>query len=359
MVRFMKGSRTSRLALRSLALGTLAMGVASPVAAGRVDFEGFGLPTSVGYGRHLEGQPLFTPDTPAPGFLHQADSIGTIDWWTLPASTFVSLASRSTGWVFEARCRTDGTEEGLHFGAFVEVADELGGIGLLFRLDRVEVYTAADFAASTQTSPRASIPYSPGQYHAVRVVVPGGQAGPASAHSASVFVDSVFAVNVTGLAGFNLGANNLVWGDGGSGSGLEVSWDYVHFGDAQPPPPTSYFTVTPCRVVDTRKPDGPLSGPALVAGVDRVFTVAGQCGVPVTAKAVSLNLTVTEPTAAGNLRLYPAGTSAVVSNINYVAGQTRANNTTVNLSDAGALIVHCAQASGTAHFVLDVNGYYE
>ena len=50
MVRFMKGSRTSRLALRSLALGTLAVGVASPVAAGRVDFEGFGLPTSVGMG---------------------------------------------------------------------------------------------------------------------------------------------------------------------------------------------------------------------------------------------------------------------------------------------------------------------
>jgi hypothetical protein len=90
-----------------------------------------------------------------------------------------------------------------------------------------------------------------------------------------------------------------------------------------------------------------------------VFTVAGQCGVSATAKAVSLNLTVTEPTAAGNLGLYPAGTSAVVSTINYVAKLTRANNTIVKLSDAGALTVRCAQPSGRTHFVLDVNGYYE
>jgi hypothetical protein len=117
--------------------------------------------------------------------------------------------------------------------------------------------------------------------------------------------------------------------------------------------------VAPCRVVDTRNADGPLGGPALVAGVEHVFTIAGQCGVSATAKAVSLNLTVTEPTAAGNLGLYPAGTSAVVSTINYVAGLTRANNTIVKLSDAGALAVRCAQASGRAHFVLDVNGHYE
>ena len=127
-----------------------------------------------------------------------------------------------------------------------------------------------------------------------------------------------------------------------------------------PAPPASFHTVTPCRVVDTRKPDGPLGGPALLAGTDRVFTIAGNCAVPMTAKAVSVNLTVTAPTAAGNLRLYPAGTVLpLVSAVNYVAALTRANNAVVGLGAAGALAVRCAQASGTAHFVLDVNGYFE
>jgi len=47
--------------------------------------------------------------------------------------------------------------------------------------------------------------------------------------------------------------------------------------------------VTPCRVVDTRKPVGPYGGPALVAGADRTFVFAGQCGIPITAKAVALD----------------------------------------------------------------------
>ena len=47
------------------------------------------------------------------------------------------------------------------------------------------------------------------------------------------------------------------------------------------------------------------------------------------------------------------------STLNYVAGQTRANNAIVGLSPSGALAVRCSQASGTAHVVLDVTGYFE
>ncbi len=73
-----------------------------------------------------------------------------------------------------------------------------------------------------------------------------------------------------------------------------------------------------------------------------------------------MNLTVTQPTAQGNLRLYPAGTPLpLVSSINYVAGQTRANNAIASLNGLGELAVRCTQASGTAHFILDVNGYFE
>jgi hypothetical protein len=73
-----------------------------------------------------------------------------------------------------------------------------------------------------------------------------------------------------------------------------------------------------------------------------------------------VNIAVTAPSAAGNLRLYPAGTPLpLVSSINYSAGQTRANNAIISLNTAGALRVRCAQASGTADFILDVNGYFE
>jgi hypothetical protein len=74
---------------------------------------------------------------------------------------------------------------------------------------------------------------------------------------------------------------------------------------------------------------------------------------------VSLNVTVTEPTAQGNLRLFADGAPVPpTSTINYVAGLTRANNAVVSLSPAGAAAVKVTQASGTVHVVLDVAGYF-
>ena len=98
----------------------------------------------------------------------------------------------------------------------------------------------------------------------------------------------------------------------------------------------------------------------LQAGSTRVFPLAGRCGIPATARAVSVNLTETQSTATGHFRLYPAGlTVPAVSSINYLASQTRANNAVVPLNSAGELAVYCSQASGTAHMVLDVNGYFD
>ena len=121
-----------------------------------------------------------------------------------------------------------------------------------------------------------------------------------------------------------------------------------------------FLTVAPCRVLDTRNPDGLYGGPALVAGTDRTFTIASQCSIPSGATAVSVNIAVTQPSTAGNLRLFPAGTALpLVSSINFSAGQTRSNNAIIRLNERGEVAVHCAQVSGTAHFILDVNGYFE
>jgi glucose/arabinose dehydrogenase len=126
------------------------------------------------------------------------------------------------------------------------------------------------------------------------------------------------------------------------------------------PPPANYFTVTPCRVLDTRNANGPLGGPALVAGASRAFAIAGQCGIPADALSVSVNVTITGPTALGNLTFYPSGTPPpLVSTINYRPGQTRANNAVLPLGANGDFNVLCIQASGAVHFLLDVNGYYQ
>jgi hypothetical protein len=116
-----------------------------------------------------------------------------------------------------------------------------------------------------------------------------------------------------------------------------------------------FHTLTPCRLIDTRAAAGTYGGPALVAGAARVFPLIGVCGILATAQTLSVNLTVTASTTAGNLRLYPGGMPVpTISSINYLAGQTRGNNAVVMLKGIGELAAYCAQASGTAHFGLTV-----
>ena len=123
---------------------------------------------------------------------------------------------------------------------------------------------------------------------------------------------------------------------------------------------TSFYTLGPCRLVDTRNPAGSRGGPALGAGAPRTFPISGACGVPPTAWAVSLNVTVTQPTAAGNVRLFPGGTpSPWTSSLNYAAGATRANNAIAALGSAGDLTALASQAGGSVHLILDLNGYFE
>jgi len=124
--------------------------------------------------------------------------------------------------------------------------------------------------------------------------------------------------------------------------------------------PQDYFTVAPCRLVDTRLPAGPRGGPALAAGATRIFDLAGVCGIPATARALALNVTVTGPTGGGNLRLHsPDELLPATSTVNFGAGQTRANNAQVRLGRTGTLSVFCSMATGTTHLVLDVVGYFE
>jgi hypothetical protein len=54
-----------------------------------------------------------------------------------------------------------------------------------------------------------------------------------------------------------------------------------------------FIPVTPCRIADTRKADGPFGGPSLASGTTRSFVIPNSaCGIPSTASAYSLNVTV-------------------------------------------------------------------
>jgi hypothetical protein len=120
--------------------------------------------------------------------------------------------------------------------------------------------------------------------------------------------------------------------------------------------PSSFYTVVPCRLVDTRLPS---PGNPLRAREDRTFAVVGSCEIPADAVAVSLNVTATAPTAQGHLRLHPGGSAVpTASTINYSAGLTRANNAIVPLGVSGDLAVYSGQGAGTVHVILDVNGYF-
>jgi hypothetical protein len=123
---------------------------------------------------------------------------------------------------------------------------------------------------------------------------------------------------------------------------------------------TDFYTVTPCRLVDTR------TTTPLGSGANRVFTVAGaagSCGIPATAKAIAANVTVINQTAGGNVRIYPGGLKLpATSTINFQATGTRANNAIVTLAPDGSGTIQgyaFVSGGGTTHLLVDVSGYYQ
>ena len=137
---------------------------------------------------------------------------------------------------------------------------------------------------------------------------------------------------------------------------VQLAWR----GAPVPAQTASFYSVTPCRLLDTRGAAGPWGGPALAALTDRAFTAAGRCGIPATARALSVNATVTSATAPGYIELHAGGTGTPpVSTLNYRAGQTRANNSVVLIGPAGDFRIASGQPSGSVQVIVDVNGYFQ
>jgi len=124
--------------------------------------------------------------------------------------------------------------------------------------------------------------------------------------------------------------------------------------------PYQYFPLSPCRLVDTRGAVSTNGGPVFGSNATRNFQVRGLCGVPTSAKAASLNVTVTQATQSSWLAVWPSGlVRPNVSMINFESSDPAlANGIIVGLStNAQDLSVY--NNFGNVHVIVDVTGYFQ
>jgi hypothetical protein len=124
--------------------------------------------------------------------------------------------------------------------------------------------------------------------------------------------------------------------------------------------PYQFFAVAPCRIVDTRNPNATNGGPIMGTNSQRDFAVRGNCGIPTTAKAVSLNVTITGATQSSFLTLWPSGgTRPVVSTINFNSSDPALANGAIVGVSATATDLSVYNNFGNVHVILDVTGYFQ
>jgi CSLREA domain-containing protein len=130
------------------------------------------------------------------------------------------------------------------------------------------------------------------------------------------------------------------------------------------PASTTYVTMSPQRVLETRTGDpafatvdGQFQGIGLrPIGTVTELQITGRAGVPVGASSVVLNVTATGATIAGFVTVFPCGVDQpLASNLNYVAGSTIPNLVIAQVGLGGKV---CLFNSSPVHLVADVNGYF-
>ncbi len=112
----------------------------------------------------------------------------------------------------------------------------------------------------------------------------------------------------------------------------------------------SLYTLTPCRVLDTRDNNGqPFQGERTVNVVD------SACGPPSTAQAFVFNATVVPPGHLGYLTLWPDGEDQpVVSTLNATDGAITSNMAIVPTNNGSI----DAYASALTQLILDISSYF-
>lgn len=120
-----------------------------------------------------------------------------------------------------------------------------------------------------------------------------------------------------------------------------------------------FYTVTPCRVMDTRTGEGKTGAfgpPVMTGGTSRDVPIPqSTCGLPASAKAYLLNVTVVPRGALSFLSAYPTGVSRpTVSTLNSFQGRIVANAALVPAGTNGAVTIF---VTDTTDVIVDINGY--
>jgi hypothetical protein len=118
-----------------------------------------------------------------------------------------------------------------------------------------------------------------------------------------------------------------------------------------------FYPLTPCRVMDTRGPIGPLGGPIIAGGANRtVPMLSSSCGIPAGAAAYSLNMTVVPTVYLDYLTTWPTGIpQPLVSTLNDPTGTVVANAVIVPAGTGGSIDVFVTKQT---HLIVDINGYF-
>ncbi len=118
---------------------------------------------------------------------------------------------------------------------------------------------------------------------------------------------------------------------------------------------SSFTSAGPTRIMDTRDGTGGIHAP-VSAGTSVSLQVGGVAGIPASVTAVVMNVTVTGPTAAGYVTVYPDGQPRPgTSSLNFVTGETIPNLVIVPVVDGK---VDFYNSAGTVNLVADITGYY-
>jgi len=132
----------------------------------------------------------------------------------------------------------------------------------------------------------------------------------------------------------------------------------------------SFHAINPIRVYDSRK-DGYSGNNGLLERLasrdvsvadarDDAGTVVTANAIPSGATAIAFNITVAGTTGTNYLSIAPGGTASTptTSIINFSASQNLANASVVGISSDRKVRVWCGDDVGSAHFIIDVSGYY-
>jgi peptidoglycan/xylan/chitin deacetylase (PgdA/CDA1 family) len=118
-----------------------------------------------------------------------------------------------------------------------------------------------------------------------------------------------------------------------------------------------FYSVSPCRLVDTRfAPDQP----SLSAGIERQFSGIGRCFIPATAVSLAANITTVVGTAPGSLTIYDAGRRPrpAAAQTSFPPNAIRGTQALIPLGYSGKFAVFPNMASGTVNVLVDVSGYF-